>query len=431
MSKKFITFAMALLFLTGCGAAGGVVEAASDVIKTVQSASIVRESGLESASVAAQDSTIRQQADCDGGPESASEEDAQSSARTEAKSMRKRPQKQYFSFRRESRNQENSDGICLLTENRCYARFFVEDSGLQTWVDGILAENRKAYDTNSQNLLRYAEEVIAEYGSESFYTYSNYQDQGIARHDSRVVSLLAVSHLHSGGAHPNTVQTAMNLDLQEQKILKLEDVIYQNRAADLEQTVQNTVQNKFDAIGVDALYEDYPDTISVSMTYGSMTPYWYFDYGGLVVFYNQYELGPYAAGLIKVEIPYQKLHGILREEFFPQERTDEDGACDLMIAADGTDLNQIPCTIDPDGQQILITTDGAVQGVQVSEILWVDETAVSQSMLISISEMDERDVLVLTGGFDDDSRSFAVEFSDENGNRKIYFIHPEGLTEEP
>lgn len=422
MPKKWIGAAITLLFLAGCMHSGSTVEAASDAIDTVQRNLYTNKTDTEQTFLPNEAAMVRQRrVDADLSTEDTSESVTNQSEES--------VERQYFRFRRESRSQKNEEGICLLTENRCYTRFFGKNSELQTWIDEILAENRKIYDSNSQNLLQYAQEVILEYGSESFYTYSNYQDQGIARHDSRVVSLLEVSHLHSGGAHPSTVQTARNLDLQKQKVLKLEDVIYQNRVAELEQLVQSAVKNKFEHLGIGALYEDYPETISISMNYGNMTPYWYFDYGGLVVFYNQYELGPYAAGLIKVEIPYQKLHGILRKEFFPEDQTDS--TCDLKAIADGTDLDQILCTIEPNGQQILISTEGTVQGVQVSEVLWVDETPVSQTMMISVSEMNEQDVLVLTGGFDDDNRSFAVEFSDGNGNRKTYFIHPDGLTEEP
>ncbi len=415
MPKKFLVLTTVLLLLAGCGSSDIVADAIPASINIVQTSPdrIARAadsadqsvSGMYDAAPAAEDELmqtekVEQQCDCE-----------------------------YFTFQRGNRSVENDENVTILVENRCDVSFFSEDPEGYKWVNGILSENRQNYDADSRNLIQYAEEVISEYGPESFYMFSNYEDRGIVRHDDRVVSMLSVSHIQSGGAHPSTIQSALNLDLQERKILKLEDVIYEDGAAELERMVVNTVKNKYDHLDIDALYEDYADMISVSMSYGEMTPYWYFGNGTLVVFYNQYELGPYSSGIIKVELPYEKLHGVLREEFFPEEPQDDAG--DLTVVTDAQDRNRIPCVIEPDGQQILISADGTVRGVQVSEILWMDEMPVSQTMMISVNEMTDQNVLVLTGGFDDASRSFAVEFYDGSGNHRTYYIHPNGLTEKP
>lgn len=413
MPKKLIVIAMSLLFLAGCGASDSKSAAAPEA-NIIQNSPQENESAPNQAYPASDETTVtaKKTEISDGITEAAEKSDLQ-----------------YFTFNRESRSESNDEGITLLTENRCEVSLHSGDSNNQEWIKDILGDNQAFYDTNSRNLVRYAEDVISQYGSDEFYTYSNYQDRGIVRHDSRVVSLLTISHVHSGGAHPSTVQTAMNLDLEQKKMLTLEEVIAEDGVEVLEQMVQDIVKNKFERLGIDVLYEDYSETIAISMTYGSMTPYWYFSNKGLVIFYNQYELGPYAAGIIKVEIPYEKLHGILLEEFFPE--VSEDCTGDLSVVTDTQGLEQIPCVIDPDGGRILIRAEGTAKFVQVSEVLWVDDTPVSQTMMISINELNEQDVLVLTGGFDDDSRSFSVEFSDGCGNRYTYFIHPDGLTEEP
>lgn len=416
MPKKFITFGMVLLFLAGCGVSGRAAYAVPEAINMIKTAP--EEVPYTTAATDCSSQRTKTSAQTEGITDPAREKAAEKSA------------PQYFIFSRESGSQENDDGNVLLAENRCDMRFFSGDPIREQWVNGILSENHRRFDTTSENLVAYAEDVIAEYGSDSFYTYTNYQDQGISRHDSRVVSAITITRIHFGGAHPKTDQTAMNLDMKEQRLLKLEDVIYEDGASELERMVQTAVKNKFEGLGVDALYEDYADIIAASMSYGRMTPSWYFGDDSLVVFYNQYELGPYAAGIIKVEVAYENLGGILREAFFPQA-SEECRECDLTIAADAQNLEQIPCIIEPNGPEILIRANGTVRDVQVSEVFWVDETPVSQVMMISISELNEENVLVLTGGFDDENRSFAVEFSDECGKRQMYYIHPEGLSEEP
>ena len=119
--------------------------------------------------------------------------------------------------------------------------------------------------------------------------------------------------------------------------------------------VREGVDSKFAVIdGGNGLFEDYGAIIDNSMQYGNMTPYWYLNDTGLVIFYNQYELGPYAAGIIKVELPYEELEGILREEFQP--KAPDGSAGDLILRSSLDDCCRIPITIEKDGEILLSKT---------------------------------------------------------------------------
>ena len=427
MPKKFIVLAMTLMILAGCGAAGesgsGPESAMSapDLSESTEQAAPVRIIPQpETESAAEADSAQTEVPEI--GLYSSSLEPESTEPEPEATEL---PDLQVIQLMRDSRTVVNDDQVEILCENRCYTNFFSQNTALQDWVDQVFSKNQEVYDAKSKNLRKYAEETIRDFGADLFYSYSNYQDQGVLRHDGRVVSLITLSHVYSGGAHPNAVQTAENLDLLHNRVLRLEDVIEESGTERLESMVQESVQERFDALGVEALYEDYPNTISVSMQYGEMTPYWYFSHEGLVIFYNQYELGPYAAGIIKVELPYQRLSGILKGEFFPD--MSQDNAGDLVVRDNAEGFRRIDLVLDPDGAELVIGAEEPVHGVQISEIFWLDDTPVTQQMLISISELTDQDVLVITGGIDDPGRSFAVEFSDGTGNRITYYMHPDGL----
>lgn len=335
----------------------------------------------------------------------------------------------YFVFTRDSAISTADDGTELLYEYTCDTSFYSMDPEQEAWVDSILVEIRREYVSNSENLLQYAQEQHLSGSEPNFYSYSNYQELGVGRHDSRLVSLMVLSSVYSGGAHPGTVQTAWNLDMENQKILTLEDVIYEEGARELANMVQLTIEDKFLDLGEGALFEDYADTIQSAFSYGSMTPYWYFNDTGLVIFFNQYELGPYAAGIIKAEVPYESLNGILREEYFPGNYGTIPG--DLLLRGDWDGYRKIPITVEADGEHILIGVEGEVYQVQLSEVSWLEGTAIGQRMLFSASNLTQSDVLELIGGYDDESRSFAVEFTDGQGNTTVYYIHPEGLSEAP
>lgn len=328
---------------------------------------------------------------------------------------------EYFSFTKYSNEITNEDGVTLLTEKRCTPTFASADDQRSQWVNEILAGIGQDYKTDSTNLYSYAQDVVNDDGTDYFYSYSNYQQMGVARHDETVVSLLAVSSLYSGGSHPNSVQVAYNLDIANQRILQLEDVIEEKSAPELARMVREGVDEKFAVLdGGNGLFADYGDTIAGSMVYGNMTPYWYLNDTGLVIFYNQYELGPYAAGIIKVELSYADLEGILLSDYFPAERSGAPGK--LLLRGDWEGYRRIPITLDQEEGILLVGVEGTVYQVQLSEVLWLEDTPIAQDMRFSAMSLGQSDVLEIYGGYTDETRSFVIEFTDGRGEHHLYHI---------
>ena len=337
---------------------------------------------------------------------------------------------EYFYFAKYSNTVTNEDGQTLLYENRCTPSFTSGDPQRREWVDGILGDIERDFNTDSTNLQEYAREYVDEYGTDQFYSHSNYQQLGVARHDEAVVSLIVVSSLYSGGSHPNSVQVAHNLDIANQRLLALEDVIVEEGAPALARLVREGVDSKFAVIdGGNGLFEDYVETIDNSMSYGAMTPYWYFNDVGLVIFYNQYELGPYAAGIIKVELPYDALEGILREEYLPVLGTGAPG--NLVLRGEWEGYRRIPITLDEEAGVLLVGVEGTIYQVQLSEIQWLEDTPIAVDMRFSALSLGQNDVLEISGGYTDDTRSFVIEFNDGRGEHHIVYIRDGELTDAP
>ena len=398
MLRQLIFILIAAIFLGGCGGA------------------------------APTDSLIEQTALCQGSDQEMISEETESflpAGPQEAASAA-----EYFLFTTTSNTITDDNGVTLLYENQCIPTFTSPDAGRMGWVTEILSGITRDFLTDSQNLHEYAREFVELNGTEYFYSHSNYQQIGAARHDETVVSLISLSSLYSGGSHPNSVQTAYNLDIANRLILRLEDVIAEDGADALAKLVRAEVDGKFAFIdGGNGLFEDYGDTIDNSMQYGNMTPYWYLNDTGLVIFYNQYELGPYAAGIIKVELPYEALDGILMEEFYPTEL--DDAAGDLVLRSSLEGCSRIPITIEKDAEVLLVGVQGKVYQVQLSEILWLEDTPIAQNFIFSALSLEENDVLEITGGYTDESRSFAIEFVNGKGEHEIYYIHDGELSEDP
>lgn len=423
MPKKLAIMAALGLLLAGCAGASEDLESPAEVYDTTYPAQYIREScasvgGTPDGSPAADQKT-----------ETAYNIPGEGAGETLTTAAAE-PQPDYFLFTRQEQQVADENGTNLLYERYCEPLFSSADAERSGWINGILDTMDTEYKTNSANLIAYAKEFLEENGTELFYSYSNYQELGIARHDDAVVSILSMSSLYSGGIHPNSIQTACNLDLKQQKILTLEDVIYESGAQALAELVSAEVQAKFEPLGEYALFDDYLQTIEQSMTYGTMTPYWYFNDAGLVIFYNQYELGPYAAGIIRVELAYERLDGILRDEYdVVYESVHPSG--DLLALSDWAGCEKIPITIEKDGKRLLVGVVGQVFQVQLSEIYWLEQTPIGQEILFSASSMGEHDVLEITGGFTDDGRSFAIEFFNSQGEQDIYYLHTGGLSADP
>lgn len=404
MLRKLIVLAMTAIFIGGCGVSASVQETPN----RIQTALFRTDGAVQEPQKATPGDPVT---------EAAHPEDSISAA-------------EYFVFSTTTNTVSDAEGLTLLYENQCVPTFTSGDSGRAEWVTGILEGIARDFLADSKNLYDYALEFIEANGTDYFYSHSNYQQIGAARHDEKVVSLISLSSLYSGGSHPNSVQTAYNLDIDNRRILRLEDVIVESAAPELAKLVREGVDSKFAPIdGGNGLFEDYGSTIDISMSYGNMTPYWYLSDIGLVIFYNQYELGSYAAGIIKVELPYETLDGILLDEFYPANGDGVPG--DLVLRGDWSGYNRIPITIEKDGQTLLVGVEGRVHQVQLSEVLWLEDTPIAQNLIFSALTLEQNDVLEITGGYTDENRSFAIEFINGQGEHGIYYIHDGELSAEP
>ena len=394
MLQRLILLIITAIFLTGCGASAPAEDNAKAEMTSEYSLQVTAETAP--AQLVDTETVAEAPEQAEGGPE-------------------------YFYFTKYNNTDTDEEGRSLLIENRCIPNFASADPERTAWVGEILDRLGRDYDAESANLREYAREYVAEYGEELFYSYSNYQQLGVARHDDAVVSVISLSSLYSGGAHPNAVQVAYNLDIANCRQLVLEDIIEEKAAPELARMVREGVDAKFAMIdGGNGLFEDYGDTIDNSMVYGNMTPYWYLNDTGLVIFYNQYELGPYAAGIIKVELAYDALEGILLEDYFPVVGDGIPG--DLKVIGAGERGSRIPITLDEQEGVLLIGVEGTVRQVQLSEVMWLEDTPIAQDLRFSALRLEENDILEIYGGYCDETKSYVIEFTDGRGEHHLYHI---------
>ena len=186
------------------------------------------------------------------------------------------------------------------------------------------------------------------------------------RIDPGVLSLHGTYITHSGGGHPYSNAVSLNYDLVSGDPLTLGSIMHKDASAkDFCDLVIEALTQYKDAY---ALYEDYADTVSQKFSAEeSLFETFYFTNTGLNFYFDVYEIAPYAAGIIHVEIPYEKLAGIINDAYFPPELDAVNGSL-LLAPFDGAIQENVSVTeavLDPDGTMRILTTDTAVQNLRI------------------------------------------------------------------
>ncbi|MBO5543052.1 MAG: DUF3298 domain-containing protein [Oscillospiraceae bacterium] len=189
------------------------------------------------------------------------------------------------------------------------------------WYIGESDPDMPSYGYNT--MLGTAEDDYAvrrEYGGEIVPLESDRTHQ-VLRADDEVLVLMSTSYVYLGGAHGSTIDDAICFDMRTGEKLVLEDL-----AADAEELKTALVQEmvKLAEEDRDGYYSDQISFVEPADYHAAFAALlrdgaWYPGNDGFHLFSDQYELGPYAAGMTDFVIPYESLEGILDARWIPQE----------------------------------------------------------------------------------------------------------------
>ena len=148
------------------------------------------------------------------------------------------------------------------------------------------------------------------------YSYEGGYTCGAIQND--IVTITLNGYMYSGGAHGMGIQTCYVIDVNKSKTLSLHDVLQPGQASeDAVVSVINALANASpDEYGL-FNEENKVSADEVFRTYegAEKTGNFYFEGGNIVIFFQPYEIGPYAAGFITFKIPAEKISGFIRPEY--------------------------------------------------------------------------------------------------------------------
>lgn len=139
----------------------------------------------------------------------------------------------------------------------------------------------------------------------------------VVRNDSQIFSLDVSTNSYVGGAHDYTLYVSYNVDAATGERLKLSDIVTDYDA--LYARVYEALSANYDP-DMD-FYEGWEETLHNKFYYEShfedgMDKSWKAYEDGINLFFNGYELAPWAMGLVEVDLSYSENADIFKEEYF-------------------------------------------------------------------------------------------------------------------
>lgn len=121
------------------------------------------------------------------------------------------------------------------------------------------------------------------------------------------ITIILSQYAYTGGAHPNSFQTYLNFNKETGQLIQIEDFVTDKKL--LLTVVEQQFREAYDLtaeqdLTAAGLFENQlvlPQNFAMTKE-------------GLLLFYNTYEIGPYAAGPYTVKIPWTRLEDVLKED---------------------------------------------------------------------------------------------------------------------
>ena len=188
------------------------------------------------------------------------------------------------------------------------------------------------------------------------------------RIDHSVLSLFGNNVVFSGANHPERTCISASYDLQTGDVLTLASIMDKDASVD---TFCTLVLNGLKELAEgNYLYQNYQDTVKQRFKVDASTDEaWYFTQTGLCFYFAPYEIAPYSSGVITVEIPYEKLSGLIHTDYLPIKRSESNGKVVIKPVDDISqivDINNAELVMNTDGTLYMAQSDGYVQDVRIA-----------------------------------------------------------------
>lgn len=220
--------------------------------------------------------------------------------------------------------------------------------------------------------------VAKETGDNRPLEFTSSRSASVRRSDSRILSLVYETQVYTGGAHGTYHDRAYVFNSQTGERLTFSALCGSPEKTEalksymLDKMVeQASAENSGVDMGLFQEEGSLRGKLSSLIREGS----WFLNETGLVVFSDVYELGSYAAGIIRFDFSYEELGEYIDPGFLPTPR-EGNGSFNVAYVADvpeGASKILARVAVDPNGTDICLTADGTVYDVTVVSVEYVSD----------------------------------------------------------
>ncbi|MEN7549417.1 DUF3298 and DUF4163 domain-containing protein [Rapidithrix thailandica] len=187
-------------------------------------------------------------------------------------------------------------------------------------VNTALEENLKSSSPENQqtpgNLKAQAAAFLKEYAAfhhefpDSPQQWYIHLDIDVIYESPQLITLNVFSDAFTGGAHPNSFVKYINIDLTQLKTLSIEDIVSDmarfSEIAELKFRKARFLKPEADLKTAGFFWDE--NKFKMAKNFACTKE-------GIYLYYNSYEIAPYALGPTKVFIPYSELEGVIKKQY--------------------------------------------------------------------------------------------------------------------
>lgn len=300
---------------------------------------------------------------------------------------------------------EQSDVALLQTQIQCTTVSMPDNPAIEQHIAVALAQQQThtqeeigvALSTAQADYETYQEEATGD--RDDFYGYSYYTIDTIHRLDTAVFSLSTYYSSYLGGTELHHQQTAATFALDTGLRLNLYDILLPEGQERLQIMVQDWFLQRADTFG---LASEADCIQAVEQKYGSEAlngqyTDWYLTNNSLVLFFNPYEISPYAASIIKITFTEQELNGLIKPGFLNSEK--QNGGNSAIVCLNGalagpfaTVDNVVASTGDC---SLEITSNETLYDISLVEVSWVGQEPVEHRVLYAANYLSAENLIVV------------------------------------
>ena len=177
-------------------------------------------------------------------------------------------------------------------------------------LEKLKTEYESMLDASMDSLMENFTEVVVDAGVST--NLADKTMRTVLRADHRFFSFLEQNECYLGGAHGSYLLNGVALDVNTGERVLLADVVKDT------EKLKEIVAKQLDEVYGDIFYDNIYQMID---SYEPDTFTWSMDPFGITLYFNQYELAAYAAGMQTVELTCEDYPGLLENSYFePQEQ---------------------------------------------------------------------------------------------------------------